>query len=165
MLTAMRATSESLSGDPAALPRWKSSSATRACTPWATASPTGCGSAAPGRSRGQLPNSHFPHPDRGADIHPGAVIGARTIDHATGVVIGERRAGDDVVRFITASLSAAVAWLAGKRHPTVGDRVIIGQPWSLGPIKARTAGSAPPLVVAKPRPAERGGGGRGAPAQ
>lgn len=54
----------------------------------------------------------------GVDIHPGAVIGARVfIDHATGVVIGETAEVGDDVRSITASLSAAVAWLAGNAIP------------------------------------------------
>lgn len=54
----------------------------------------------------------------GVDIHPGAVIGARVfIDHATGVVIGETAEVGDDVTIYRASLSAAVAWLAGNAIP------------------------------------------------
>jgi serine O-acetyltransferase len=63
----------------------------------------------------------------GVDIHPGAVIGTGLfIDHATGVVIGETaEIGDDVTLYHGVTLGGS-GTDTGKRHPTVGDRVIIG---------------------------------------
>lgn len=63
----------------------------------------------------------------GIEIHPGAVIGRRFfIDHGMGVVIGETtEVGEDVVMFHGATLGG-VSMSKGKRHPTVGNRVIIG---------------------------------------
>ena len=73
----------------------------------------------------------------GVDIHPGAIIGTGLfIDHATGVVIGETaEVGDDVTIYHGVTLGGA-GRETGKRHPTVGDRVIIGAGAKiLGPIK------------------------------
>jgi serine O-acetyltransferase len=63
----------------------------------------------------------------GIEIHPGAVIGRRLfIDHGMGVVIGETaEVGEDVLMFHGATLGG-VSMSKGKRHPTVGDRVLIG---------------------------------------
>ena len=63
----------------------------------------------------------------GVDIHPGAKIGKRLfIDHAQGVVIGETAiVGDDVVIFHGATLGGT-GKDKGKRHPTVGNNVLIG---------------------------------------
>ncbi|QNI07695.1 serine O-acetyltransferase [Mycobacterium kubicae] len=63
----------------------------------------------------------------GVDIHPGAEIGGGLfIDHATGVVIGETaEVGEDVTIFHGVTLGGTGAD-TGKRHPTVGDRVVIG---------------------------------------
>ncbi len=63
----------------------------------------------------------------GVDIHPGAVLGdGLFIDHATGVVIGETaEVGEDVTLFHGVTLGGTGRDI-GKRHPTVGDRVIIG---------------------------------------
>ena len=63
----------------------------------------------------------------GVEIHPGATIGRRFfIDHGSGVVIGETaEVGDDVTIFHGVTLGGTV-WREEKRHPTVGDRVIIG---------------------------------------
>jgi serine O-acetyltransferase len=63
----------------------------------------------------------------GIEIHPGARIGRRFfIDHGSGVVIGETaEVGDDVTIFHGVTLGGTV-WREVKRHPTVGDRVIIG---------------------------------------
>lgn len=63
----------------------------------------------------------------GVEIHPGATIGHRFfIDHGSGVVIGETaEIGDDVTIFHGVTLGGTV-WREEKRHPTVGDRVIIG---------------------------------------
>ena len=61
------------------------------------------------------------------DIHPAATIGHRLfIDHAVGVVIGETTIiGDDVVIYQQVTLGG-VSTSHGKRHPTLGDYVIIG---------------------------------------
>jgi serine O-acetyltransferase len=63
----------------------------------------------------------------GVEIHPGAVLGPGLfIDHATGVVIGETaEVGEDVTIFHGVTLGGT-GKESGKRHPTVGDRVIIG---------------------------------------
>jgi serine O-acetyltransferase len=63
----------------------------------------------------------------GVDIHPGAILGGGLfIDHATGVVIGETaEVGDDVTLFHGVTLGGT-GRDTGKRHPTIGDRVVIG---------------------------------------
>ena len=76
----------------------------------------------------------------GVDIHPEATIGRRVfIDHATGVVIGQTaEVGNDVVIFHGVTLGG-VAMTPGKRHPTVGDHVMIGAGAKvLGPITVGT---------------------------
>jgi serine O-acetyltransferase len=73
----------------------------------------------------------------GVDIHPGAILGSGVfIDHATGVVIGETaEVGDDVTIYHGVTLGGT-GGDTGKRHPTIGDRVIIGAGAKvLGPIK------------------------------
>lgn len=70
------------------------------------------------------------------DIHPGASIGAGLfIDHATGVVIGETSIiGDDVTIYQGVTLGGT-SLEKGKRHPTLGDRVVVGSGAKvLGPI-------------------------------
>lgn len=72
----------------------------------------------------------------GVEIHPGAVIGRRFfIDHGMGVVIGETSVvGEDVLMFHGSTLGG-VSMSQGRRHPTVGDRVLIGTGAKvLGPI-------------------------------
>lgn len=61
------------------------------------------------------------------EIHPGAKIGKRFfIDHGTGVVIGETaEIGDDVTIYQGVTLGGTGKDV-GKRHPTVGDGVMIG---------------------------------------
>ncbi|MFI7586134.1 serine O-acetyltransferase EpsC [Spongisporangium articulatum] len=63
----------------------------------------------------------------GIEIHPGAVIGRRFfIDHGMGVVIGETsEVGDDVMLYHGVLLGGR-SLDKGKRHPTIGDGVIIG---------------------------------------
>jgi serine O-acetyltransferase len=63
----------------------------------------------------------------GVDIHPAAVLAPGVfIDHATGVVIGETaEVGADVTIYQGVTLGGTRAD-QGKRHPTVGDRAIIG---------------------------------------
>jgi serine O-acetyltransferase len=72
----------------------------------------------------------------GVDIHPGAVIGPRLfIDHATGVVIGETCViGEDVTLYQGVTLGGT-SLERSRRHPTIGDRVVIGAGAKvLGPI-------------------------------
>ena len=61
------------------------------------------------------------------EIHPGATIGKRFfIDHGTGVVIGETaEVGDDVTIYQGVTLGGTGKDV-GKRHPTVGNHVMIG---------------------------------------
>ncbi|MCG5239572.1 serine O-acetyltransferase [Azospirillum doebereinerae] len=63
----------------------------------------------------------------GIEIHPGATIGRRFfIDHGMGVVIGETaEIGDDVMLYHGVTLGGT-SLNPGKRHPTLGDGVIVG---------------------------------------
>lgn len=63
----------------------------------------------------------------GIEIHPGATIGRRFfIDHGMGVVIGETaEIGDDVLIYQGVTLGGT-GKEKGKRHPTVGNKVVIG---------------------------------------
>ena len=63
----------------------------------------------------------------GIEIHPGAQIGSRLfIDHGMGVVIGETAVvGDDVTMFHGSTLGGT-GKEKGKRHPTIGNGVLIG---------------------------------------
>lgn len=63
----------------------------------------------------------------GIEIHPGAQLGRRVvIDHGLGVVIGETaEVGDDVLLYHGVTLGGT-ALQPGKRHPTLGARVIVG---------------------------------------
>ncbi|HIM53954.1 MAG TPA: serine O-acetyltransferase [Gammaproteobacteria bacterium] len=72
----------------------------------------------------------------GVEIHPGAVIGRRFfIDHGMGVVIGETaEIGNDCTLYHGVTLGGTT-WEKGKRHPTLGDNVVIGAGAKiLGPI-------------------------------
>lgn len=72
----------------------------------------------------------------GIEIHPGAQIGRRFfIDHGMGVVIGETAiVGDDCTLYHGVTLGGTT-WQKGKRHPTLGNDVIIGAGAKvLGPI-------------------------------
>lgn len=74
--------------------------------------------------------TEYAHGKTGIDIHPAASIGRRfCIDHGTGVVIGETTViGDDVKIYQGVTLGALSVEknLANtKRHPTIGDRVVI----------------------------------------
>ncbi|HAG47416.1 MAG TPA: serine O-acetyltransferase [Gammaproteobacteria bacterium] len=72
----------------------------------------------------------------GVEIHPGAVIGRRFfIDHGMGVVIGETaQIGDDCTLYHGVTLGGTT-WKKGKRHPTLGNNVVIGAGAKiLGPI-------------------------------
>jgi serine O-acetyltransferase len=61
------------------------------------------------------------------DIHPAATIGCRVfIDHGVGVVIGETAViGDDVLIYQQVTLGG-VSLSHGKRHPTIGNGVVVG---------------------------------------
>ena len=63
----------------------------------------------------------------GIEIHPGAEIGRRVfIDHGDGVVIGETTViGDNVTLYQGVTLGGTGKDV-GKRHPTIGDNVVIG---------------------------------------
>lgn len=72
----------------------------------------------------------------GVEIHPGAVIGRRLfIDHGMGVVIGETaEVGDDCMLYHGVTLGG-IATNTGKRHPTLGNGVLVGAGAQvLGPI-------------------------------
>jgi len=98
----------------------------------------------------------------GIEIHPGAVIGRRLfIDHGMGIVIGETgEIGDDVTLYQGVTLGGVAPSVDShsqrnvKRHPTLGDGVIVGSGAQvLGPItvgdNARIGANA---VVAKDVP-------------
>jgi serine O-acetyltransferase len=63
----------------------------------------------------------------GIEIHPGATIGKGFfIDHGMGVVIGETaEIGEEVTLYHGVTLGGT-SLNKGKRHPTIGDRVVIG---------------------------------------
>jgi serine O-acetyltransferase len=82
--------------------------------------------------------NHFGRFLTAVDIHPGATIGRNFfIDHGF-VVIGETAVvGDDVTIYQSVTLGGTnpTNGVAGKRHPTIGDDVIIGAGAQvLGPI-------------------------------
>lgn len=115
-------------------------------------------------------SSHISRWLTGIEIHPAAKIGRRlVIDHGMGVVIGETaEIGDDCYIYHQVTLGVART-MGGKRHPTVGNNVIIGTGAKvLGPItigdnarigsNAVVVDSVPPdtTVVGIPaRPVER----------
>ena len=63
----------------------------------------------------------------GIEIHPGAIIGKRFfVDHGMGVVIGETAIiGNDVLLYQGSTLGGT-GIVKGKRHPTIGNNVVIG---------------------------------------
>jgi serine O-acetyltransferase len=71
--------------------------------------------------------SHWGRFWTGIEIHPGARIGRRFfIDHGMGVVIGETaEIGDDVLMYQGVVLGGT-SLEKHKRHPTIGNRVVIG---------------------------------------
>jgi serine O-acetyltransferase len=71
--------------------------------------------------------SHISRFFTGIEIHPGAKIGQRFfIDHGMGVVIGETaEIGDDVLMYQGVVLGGTTLEKK-KRHPTIGNNVIIG---------------------------------------
>ena len=102
-------------------------------------------------------SSHIARWLTGIEIHPAAKLGRRlVIDHGMGVVIGETaEIGDDCYLYHQVTLGVART-SGGKRHPTVGNNVIIGAGAKvLGPIavgdNARVGSNA---VVLEPVPAD-----------
>jgi serine O-acetyltransferase len=121
--------------------------------------------------------SHLGRFFTGIEIHPGARIGRRFfIDHGMGVVIGETsEIGDDCTLYHGVTLGGTT-WNKGKRHPTLGDNVVVGAGAKiLGPIRvgdnAKVGSNAvvvkdvPPATTAVGIPArileESGSGGAG----
>ena len=100
--------------------------------------------------------SHIGRALTGVEIHPGARLGRRVfIDHGMGVVIGETaEVGDDVLLYQGVVLGGTSRERT-KRHPTVGNGVVIGAgaillgPITVGDHARIGAGS----VVVKPVPA------------
>ena len=72
-------------------------------------------------------SSQFTRFVTGVEIHPGAQIGRRFfIDHAMGVIIGETAVvGDDCTLYQGVTLGGT-GKETGKRHPTLGDGVLVG---------------------------------------
>lgn len=102
--------------------------------------------------------NHFARWLTGIDIHPGATIGRHLfIDHGFGVVIGETaEIGDNVSIYQDVTLGGTdpANGIAGKRHPTLADDVIVGSGAQiLGPVvvnaRARVGANA---VVTKDVP-------------
>jgi serine O-acetyltransferase len=100
--------------------------------------------------------SHFSRWFTGIEIHPGAKIGKRLfIDHGMGVVIGETtEIGDDCLIYKGVVLGGTTLERK-KRHPTLGNRVIIGSNSTV--LGAITIGDGARIgsgsVVVKPVPA------------
>jgi serine O-acetyltransferase len=81
--------------------------------------------------------SQFARLVTGVEIHPAAEIGRRVvIDHGHGVVVGATaEIGDDVLMYHGVTLGNRVP-RDGKRHPTIGDDVMLGANATvLGPIE------------------------------
>lgn len=102
-------------------------------------------------------SSHISRWLTGIEIHPAAKLGRRlVIDHGMGVVIGETaEVGDDCYFYHQVTLGVART-MGGKRHPTIGNNVIIGAGAKvLGPIvvgdNARVGSNA---VVVDPVPSD-----------
>lgn len=100
--------------------------------------------------------SHFSRWFTGIEIHPGAKIGRRLfIDHGMGVVVGETtEIGDDCLIYKGVVLGGTTLEKK-KRHPTLGNRVIIGSNSTV--LGAITVGDGARIgsgsVVVKPVPA------------
>ena len=85
--------------------------------------------------------AHFSRWVTGVEIHPGATIGRRFfIDHGMGVVIGETAVvGDDCLIYhgvtLGGKIQASRDETIGKRHPTLGNGVLVGAGATiLGPV-------------------------------
>ena len=63
----------------------------------------------------------------GIEIHPGAQIGQGFfIDHGMGVVVGETSEIGDFVTLYHGVTLGGVSWRKEKRHPTIGNHVVVG---------------------------------------
>jgi serine O-acetyltransferase len=74
--------------------------------------------------------TEYAHKITGIDIHPGATIGSPfSIDHGTGIVIGETAIIGNFVKLFQGvtlgALSVDKSKASKKRHPTIGDYVIL----------------------------------------
>jgi len=74
--------------------------------------------------------AEYAHGKTGIDIHPGAQIGTPFfIDHGTGIVVGETTVIGKNVRLYQGvtlgALSVEKSMAKSKRHPTIGDNVVI----------------------------------------
>ena len=74
--------------------------------------------------------SEYAHSKTGIDIHPAAIIGASfSIDHGTGIVIGETASIGDGVKIYQGvtlgALNVSKEEASRKRHPSIGNGVII----------------------------------------
>ena len=90
----------------------------------------------------------------GIEIHPGATIGRRFfIDHGMGVVIGETtEIGDDVMLYHGVTLGGR-SLEQGKRHPTLGNRVVVGAGAKiLGPLAVGDEVPSEPMPSSPRRP-------------
>ncbi|MGQ9698458.1 MAG: serine O-acetyltransferase [Armatimonadota bacterium] len=95
--------------------------------------------------------SHFSRFLTGIEIHPAAKIGKGFfIDHGMGVVIGETaEVGDDVLLYHGVTLGGT-SLKKKKRHPTVGNGVVIGAGAKvLGPIKIGDGAKIGPNAVVR----------------
>ena len=99
----------------------------------------------------------------GIEIHPGARVGRGFfIDHGAGVVIGETtEIGSNVTLYHDVTLGGTTVFdkngkVTAKRHPTIGDNVIIGSGAQvLGPIKiGKNAKIGSNAIVVKDVPAD-----------
>jgi serine O-acetyltransferase len=71
--------------------------------------------------------SHLTRWLTGIEIHPGAKIGQSFfIDHGMGVVIGETSEIGDCVTIYHGVTLGGVSWRREKRHPTIGNHVVVG---------------------------------------
>lgn len=71
--------------------------------------------------------SHVSRFFTGIEIHPGARLGKGTfIDHGMGVVIGETAIVGDYTLIYQGVTLGGTGKETGKRHPTIGSRVVIG---------------------------------------
>ena len=88
--------------------------------------------------------NHFARFVTAIDIHPGAVIGKRFfIDHGFTVIGETANIGDDVTIYQNVTLGGTNPHdgIAGKRHPTIRDHVVIGSGAQvLGPIEIGEGG-------------------------
>jgi serine O-acetyltransferase len=74
--------------------------------------------------------TEYAHKTTGIDIHPGATIGSPfSIDHGTGIVIGETAVIGNRVKLFQGvtlgALSVDKSKTSKKRHPTIEDNVVL----------------------------------------